>query len=141
MRDAYGIFSEHKILLVEDMTFFQEIVKKMLEMTLVKVECAADGFEAVSMFDQAADEYSLILMNIEMPDMDGYEATRQIRELDHHPNSQTIPIIAFTGHRYDDVIDKCLAAGMNAHIGRPISDVDLIEVLRKYLLPEQSSEQ
>jgi CheY-like chemotaxis protein len=134
-KNTFGIFSGMKILLVEDMAFFQQIVKAMVEHTHLDVDCVANGSEAVTLFKQYPNEYSLILMNIEMPEMDGYEATRLIRAFDH-PVAKSIPIIAFTGHNYDDVIDECKAAGMNAHIGRPISESEFIQILCKYLLPE-----
>jgi CheY-like chemotaxis protein len=134
-KNTFGIFSGMKILLVEDMAFFQQIVRAMVEPTHLDVDCVANGSEAVTIFKQYPNEYSLILMNIEMPEMDGYEATRLIRDF-NHPLAKSIPIIAFTGHHYDDVIEQCLEAGMNAHIGRPISEADFIKELSKYLLPE-----
>jgi CheY-like chemotaxis protein len=132
MKDSYGVFSGLKVLLVEDMVFFQEIVKAMVELTLLQVECAANGVEAVSMFEQFPDEYDLILMNIEMPEMDGYEATRRIRSFDH-PRAKEIPIIAFSGHNRDEIVDKCMASGMNGYIGRPIGNNAFVDELGKYL--------
>jgi CheY-like chemotaxis protein len=71
-------------------------------------------------------------MDIQMPEMDGYEATRPIRESDV-PKAKTVPIVAMTANVFKEDIENCLKAGMNDHIGKPLDIDDVLEILRKYL--------
>ena len=73
-------------------------------------------------------------MDVQMPEMDGYEATRRIRALDV-PQAKEIPIIAMTANVFREDIEQCLEAGMNSHIGKPLDINEVIEILRQYLLP------
>jgi len=84
------------------------------------------------MYQAAPEKYSAILMDINMPEMDGYEATRQIRAVDHW-KSNIIPIIAMTANVFKEDIQKCLDSGMNDHTGKPIDAAALFIVLDKYL--------
>ena len=84
------------------------------------------------MFAESHDKYEAILMDMQMPEMDGLEATRRIRAYDA-PNSKTIPIIAMTANVFKEDVEKCLEAGMNGHIGKPLVFEEVIEALRKYL--------
>jgi len=79
------------------------------------------------MFTEAPHKYEMIFMDIQMPEMDGYEATRRIRALDI-PQAKTVPIIAMTANVFREDVEKCLEAGMNSHVGKP---VDFEEVLGK----------
>jgi CheY-like chemotaxis protein len=125
-------FSGHTILLAEDVEINREIVLTLLEPTGLTIECAENGLQAVDMFKEAPDKYDMVFMDMQMPKMDGCEATRQIRRLDH-PKAQTIPIIAMTANVFKEDIDNCLAAGMNDHIGKPLI-IDIVhEKLRKFL--------
>jgi CheY-like chemotaxis protein len=72
-------------------------------------------------------------MDVQMPEMDGYEATRKIRALDL-PKAKTIPIVAMTANVFKDDVDKCLGAGMNDHIGKPININEVLETMKKHLL-------
>ena len=74
----------------------------------------------------------MIFMDIQMPVMDGYEATRNIRSLDV-PNAITVPIVAMTANVFKEDVDNCIAAGMNDHIGKPIDFNEMVNTLHKYL--------
>jgi CheY-like chemotaxis protein len=84
------------------------------------------------MFDNAPSRYDMIFMDLQMPRMDGLEATRRIRALDA-PNAGTIPIIAMTANVFREDIEKCLESGMNGHIGKPLELDEVLGQLRLYL--------
>ncbi|MCL2355663.1 MAG: ATP-binding protein [Defluviitaleaceae bacterium] len=115
-------FENCRLLLVDDVEINREIVMTILEPTGIAIECASDGVEAVGMFHNAPERYDVILMDIQMPVMDGYTATRRIREL---PFGGEIPIIAMTANVFQEDIDQCMQAGMNDHLGKPI-DFELL---------------
>jgi len=132
-RDITGIFAGFRILLAEDAEINAEIVKSLLEPTSITVDCAANGIEAVKLFSEApADRYQLIFMDVQMPEMDGLEATRRIRALGT-PHSKNIPIVAMTANVFKEDVDMCLEAGMNDHIGKPIDMDEMVGRLNKYL--------
>ena len=83
------------------------------------------------MFAEAPQKYDMIFMDIQMPEMDGYEATRRIRALDI-PAAKTIPIIAMTANVFREDIEKCLNAGMNSHVGKPLDFEEVLGRLRSY---------
>ena len=132
MPDVTGIFSEYCILLVEDIEINRDIVMSLLENTRLNIDCAENGVEAVRMFREAPDKYGMILMDVQMPEMDGFEATRRIRSLDI-PVAKTIPIIAMTANVFRDDIENCLKSGMNDHIGKPLDIDEVINKLKHYL--------
>jgi len=125
--DITGIFAGRRILLVEDVEINREIIMALLEPTQLQIDCAENGAQAVQMFSAAPNKYNLIFMDIQMPEMDGYEATRRIRA-QNIPAAQKIPIIAMTANVFREDIERCTEAGMNSHIGKP---VDIAEVLAK----------
>ena len=125
-------FSGRSILLAEDVEINREIVLALLEPTQLCVDCAENGSQALRMFEAAPDKYDLILMDVQMPEMDGYSATRAIRALDI-PCAKYIPIIAMTANVFREDIENCLAAGMNGHIGKPLDFNELLRELRNYL--------
>ena len=126
------IFTGKRVLLAEDIDINREIVTELLEFTGVEILCAENGIEAVRMFSEDTDSYDLILMDIHMPEMDGFGATRAIRSL-NILKAKTIPIIAMTANVFKEDIEKCLASGMNDHVGKPI-DIDVVlEKMYKYL--------
>jgi len=125
-------FSSYSILIAEDIEINQEIMVAVLEETKISIEFANNGEEAVSIFSENQDKYNLILMDIQMPKMGGYEATRLIRSLESE-RAKAIPIIAMTANVFKEDIENCLAAGMNDHLGKPVDTSDLFEKLRKYL--------
>jgi signal transduction histidine kinase/ActR/RegA family two-component response regulator len=124
-------FTGKTLLIVDDMEINREIVVAMLEDTSVTILQAADGEEAVTMF-QTIETIDAILMDVQMPKMDGLTATRHIRALGT-PRALNIPIIAMTANALREDVDVCLAAGMNSHIGKPINWDNLISKLQTYL--------
>ena len=135
-RDAAGdeaeSFSGRRVLLAEDVEINREIVLLLLEPSGLKIDCATNGNEAVKMFLASPDLYDMIFMDMQMPEKDGLEATREIRALDL-PRAKEIPIIAMTANVFKEDIDKCLGAGMNGHVGKPLDLNDVMKVLRRYL--------
>jgi len=129
--DINGIFAEHNILLVEDVEINREIVVELLRPTGLNIDCAETGEEAVRMFSETPEKYELIFMDVQMPGTDGYQATRLIRSLDI-PRAKTIPIIALTANVFREDIEKCLEAGMNGHIGKPIVFEEVFRQLKIY---------
>jgi CheY-like chemotaxis protein len=126
-----GIFAGRHILLVEDVEINREIVQALLEPTQLEIDCAENGAEAVRMFSESPDKYDMIFMDIQMPEMDGYEATRRIRALDV-PAAKNIPIIAMTANVFREDVEKCLEAGMNDHVGKPLDFEEVLDKLRAY---------
>jgi CheY-like chemotaxis protein len=99
---------------------------------LMEIIEAEDGKQAFDKFAADPENFDLIFMDIHMPDMDGYESTRLIRALDH-PRAKTVPIIAMTANVFKEDIERCFAAGMNEHIGKPLNFNGMTTVLQKYL--------
>ena len=118
-----------RILLAEDVELNAEILMDMLEMENVKADHAENGRVAVDLFkDSTAGVYSAILMDVRMPEMDGLEATRQIRALDRE-DAKRIPIIALTANAFDEDVQRSIQAGMNAHLNKPVEADHLIRIL------------
>jgi PAS domain S-box-containing protein len=128
--DINGLFAGRRILLAEDMEINREIVQPLLEPTQLEIDCAENGAEAVRMFTEAPERYDIIFMDVQMPEMDGYEATRRIRAVEAERNGRRIPIIAMTANVFREDIEKCLNEGMNDHVGKPL---DFDEVLEKLI--------
>ncbi|MCL1813699.1 MAG: response regulator [Treponema sp.] len=141
-------FSGRRILLAEDVEINREIIISLLEPTGVEIESAVNGKEACELFAAHPETFDLIFMDIQMPEMDGLEATLKIRtfeteqgrhskQLLKHPLG--IPIIAMTANVFKEDVEKCLSAGMNGHVGKPINIDEVLELLRKFLSnPEQT---
>ena len=130
--DIDGIFAGRCILLAEDVEVNREIVQALLEPTLLTIENAANGAEAVRKFSETSEKYDMIFMDVQMPEMDGYEATRRIRALDN-PRAKNIPIVAMTANVFREDIERCLEAGMNSHIGKPLDLNEALDKLHTYL--------
>ncbi|MDR1430444.1 MAG: response regulator [Spirochaetaceae bacterium] len=131
-----GTLHGHCILLVEDVEINREIVLALLEGTRLEIDCAGNGVEAVKKFSAFPDKYSLIFMDIQMPEMDGYEAARKIRELEQSWTGAAprhIPIIAMTASVFTEDVGNCLAAGMDGHIGKPFNREEVFMILHNYL--------
>lgn len=125
-----------RFLLAEDNELNQEIGQEFLSMTGADVDIAADGAEALRMFsDSPPQTYAAIFMDIQMPVMDGYEATRQIRALPRG-DAQAIPIIAMTANAFAEDVADATNAGMNSHISKPIDLGTLFKLLREYFVEE-----
>ena len=131
--DEIDDFSGHSILLAEDVDINREIVLSLLEPTNLVVDCAGNGLEALGLFEKSPEKYGLIFMDVQMPEMDGYEATRYIRALDV-PRAADIPIIAMTANVFKEDVEKCLSSGMNDHIGKPFDVDEVLKKLRAYLI-------
>ncbi|MDR0851621.1 MAG: response regulator [Clostridiales Family XIII bacterium] len=125
-------FTGKTLLIAEDIDINREIVTTLLEPTNITIECAANGKEAVEMYKAGNGKYQLIFMDIQMPEMDGYEATRAIRA-SGTPDAMQIPIIAMTANVFKEDIDKAKEAGMNDHLGKPIVLKDVLSKLANYL--------
>lgn len=125
-------FSGKCILLADDVEINLEIATALLEPTNITIDTAKDGKEAVDAFVANPGRYDLILMDVQMPDVDGLQATRMIRAL-NTPRAATIPIIAMTANVFKEDIEQCLDAGMNGHLGKPIVITEVIKLLSRYL--------
>jgi CheY-like chemotaxis protein len=131
-QEPADLFMGRRILLVEDVEINREIVLTLLEPLHLEIDCAVNGKEAVRMFSEAPDKYDMIFMDVQMPEMDGYEATRNIRAITI-PQAKQIPIVAMTANVFREDIERCLAAGMNSHVGKPLNLNEVLESLRTYL--------
>ena len=136
-REAIENLTGYTMLLVEDVEINREIVITLLEPAALTIECAVNGLEAAEKFAAAPDKYDLIFMDIQMPEMDGYEATRRIRTIEAEIGSASghkpVPIVAMTANVFREDVEKCLAAGMNEHVGKPLDIKEVMEKLKKYL--------
>ncbi|HQD55900.1 MAG TPA: chemotaxis protein CheB [Candidatus Competibacteraceae bacterium] len=130
-KSAIRLLSAHygkRILLVEDDPINQEVARLVLEQESLHPDVASNGIEAVRMAMQ--NQYDLVLMDIQMPEMDGFEATQAIRKLKDYAS---VPIIAMTANAFDDDKNQCLSAGMNDFIAKPVVPELLFEVLNRWL--------
>jgi signal transduction histidine kinase/CheY-like chemotaxis protein len=132
-----GKFTGKNLLVAEDVEINREILVTLLEDTGISIDCAQNGLEAVEMITRDPGKYDAVLMDIQMPKMDGFEAARRIRSLGDQ-RLIDIPIIAMTAHVFKSDIEECLAAGMNDHIGKPFDIDDVLKKLNKYLYTPES---
>ncbi|MDE6053441.1 MAG: response regulator, partial [Lachnospiraceae bacterium] len=127
-------FVGKKILLVEDNEINQEIAREILQDAGLTIDIVSDGTEAVDTIKKVeAGTYDLILMDIQMPIMDGYEATRRIRALEDSARA-SVPIVAMTANAFEEDRQKAMDAGMNAHVAKPIDIERLMDTLKEILL-------
>ena len=127
-----------RILLVEDNEINQQVAREILEQAGLVVVLANDGREAVDAITRV--KYDAVLMDIQMPLMDGHEATRRIRAWEAAQAADATPIIAMTAHAMAGDIEKSLAAGMNAHVTKPIDLRQLFSALRQWITPRAGHE-
>ncbi len=125
-----GSYLSGRVLLVEDNTVNQQVAREILEGMGVTVEIAGNGREALDAVHR--HDYDLVLMDIQMPEMDGYEATRRIRA---ESRFHQLPIVAMTAHAMSGERERCLAAGMNEHVPKPIDPARLFSTLSRWLKP------
>ncbi len=127
------------ILAAEDNELNAEILLELLEMTGAICNIVGNGKEALDEFKQSkAGEYDLILMDIQMPVMNGYEATRAIR-MCGHPQAETVPIIAMTANAFSEDVKDARNAGMDEHVAKPLDMEHLKNVIREMLNPQKGN--
>ena len=125
--------SGRRILLAEDNELNWEVARELLSDLGVELDWAEDGQICLDKFEKSSEGYyDAILMDIRMPHMTGYEATKAIRGL-NHPDALSIPIIAMSADAFSDDIQRCLEFGMNAHIAKPIDIVEVSRLLKRFL--------
>ncbi|MCL2196019.1 MAG: ATP-binding protein [Treponema sp.] len=132
LNEYSGIFKGRCILLAEDVEINREIITTLLKPTMAVIDCVENGLQAVEQFSLNPEKYDLILMDLQMPEMDGYDAALKIRN-SWHPNGKMIPIIALSANVFREDIEKCYKTGMNGHIGKPVNIEDIINKLKIYL--------
>ena len=129
-------FSGKVILLADDVDINLEILTSLLKSTNVEMDTACNGKEAVAAVAANPERYDLILMDVQMPELDGLQATKMIREM-NIPKAANIPIVAMTANVFKEDIMKCIESGMNGHLGKPIVINDVMTVLSHYLRPRE----
>lgn len=127
-----GNLSDKRILLVEDIAINREIVLSLLKESEVAIECAENGKEAVEMYAADPNRFDVILMDVSMPLMNGFDATKKIRAMDCVA-AKTVPILAMTANAFEDDVRQCLEAGMNTHIAKPLDVQELFSKLAHYI--------
>jgi CheY-like chemotaxis protein len=123
-------FRGHRILLAEDVEINREIVLSLLEQTGIEIDCVENGLEAVRRFSEEPESYKMIFMDMQMPLMDGLDATRRIRALGKYGSA--VPIVAMTANVFNEDVAKCLDAGMTDHIGKPLDFKEVFDKLSYY---------
>ncbi|MCL2605140.1 MAG: ATP-binding protein [Defluviitaleaceae bacterium] len=127
-----GIFEGKTMLLAEDVEINREILIALLTETGLRIDCAENGLEALNMVMADPGKYDIVFMDLQMPQMDGIEATNKIRSA-MNERVNKLPIIAITANVFMDDIEMCLEAGMNGHLSKPYNLTKVMETLKKYL--------
>ena len=139
-KEIEDVLSGKRILIAEDVDQNAEILADILEIEDVLSERAPNGEEAVNMFSNSGEGfYSAILMDVRMPVMDGLDATKSIRKLEH-PDAKTIPIIAMTANVFDEDVERSMEVGMDAHLSKPVEPDKLFETMAR-LISERAGEE
>jgi CheY-like chemotaxis protein len=128
-----GEFAGKRMLVAEDVDINREIIIALMDGTGLAIDCAANGKEALDAIAGNPGIYDIVLMDVQMPVMDGLEATRRIRRL-IAPAAGELPIIAMTAHAFKEDVTACLDAGMNGHLGKPLDVDEVFATLRRVLL-------
>ena len=131
-----GEFAGKTLLVAEDIEINREILIALLEDTGITIECAENGIEALRMVESHPDKYDIVFMDVQMPKMDGFEATRRIRATPDRARGR-LPVIAMTANVFTSDVEDCLAAGMDGHLGKPLDLDKVLETLREYLGTEK----
>ncbi len=127
IKDSY----QAHVLLVEDNEVNQLISEAMLKRLGCKVTLACNGAEAIDKF--LSQSFDLILMDCNMPVMDGFEATKQIRILEQQSNTPQTPIVALTAHAFEEIKKQCIDAGMYEYLSKPFNQMQLNQILSKFI--------
>jgi len=125
-----NVVSGVRLLLVEDNAVNQKVVRAILGKRGFKMDIANHGKEALAMLEASKEGYDLVLMDVQMPVLDGLEATRILRR---NPRWNSLPVIAMTAHAMQGDRERCLLAGMNGHISKPIQPIPFLAAIRQYL--------
>ena len=128
--DLVPDLSGKTVLIAEDVELNREVVAAILEDTNVAIDFAENGVQAVDMFSAAPEKYTMIFMDVQMPEMGGYEATGIIRGME---SGKKIPILALSANSFKTDVDEAIAAGMNSHIAKPIDTIDMFSKIKKYI--------
>ena len=131
-----GCFKNKKILIAEDIEINREIVAALLEFSGISISFAENGRMAYETFAADPESFDIVFMDVHMPEVDGFEATKMIRGIDN-PHAKTIPIIAMTADVFREDIEKCFSAGMNDHIGKPLDTNLMLAKICTYSPQEQ----
>lgn len=129
-----------RVLVAEDNSVNQMVIKGMLKKLGVELDIANDGAEAVQQYSLTKPRYDLILMDVEMPNLDGYQASLAIREFETEHNIQPVPIVALTAHAMKEHQQKSMDSGMNGHLAKPLEIEQLKNILVEFLTPKQSDD-
>ena len=121
------------MLVAEDNPVNQMVVRGLLGKLGIACELVGNGREAVNRVMQTGGQFALVLMDCEMPEMDGYQATQAIRELEQAQQRPALPVLALTAHALQEHVERCRQAGMNGHLAKPLSLESLREALQPYL--------
>jgi len=124
-------FSDITIMLVDDVEINREIIISLLEPTGIKFVCAENGKDAIEKYIDYNGKINLIFMDVQMPIMDGYEATIRIRSSEQK-DAEAIPIVAMTANVFKEDVDRCIASGMNDHVGKPVSMDEIIRKIKQW---------
>ena len=137
-QDATGEFTNRRLLIVDDVEINREIVASLLEDTGMIMDHAENGLVALEKVRNTAEPYDIIFMDLQMPGMDGFDATRKIRRFEEEQAEKGlelrhVPIVAMTANVFREDIEKCLKVGMDNHIGKPVTMEDMMEKLHMHL--------
>jgi CheY-like chemotaxis protein/HPt (histidine-containing phosphotransfer) domain-containing protein len=133
MADTTATVAGARVLVAEDNEINQQVAREILEGFGLVVEIAANGKLAAELLAESPGRFDAVLMDLQMPEMDGYEATRVIRT---HVNIQTLPIIAMTAHALQSERQHCLDAGMNDYVSKPVDPDQLLATLARWITPQ-----
>jgi CheY-like chemotaxis protein len=137
--DTTDKFKGKKVLLVDDVDLNRKIARAMLKNTGISVEEAEDGQVALKKFEESpTGTYDIILMDVQMPNMDGYQASTAIRGLERE-DAHNVPIIALTANAFKEDIDRAIKAGMNAHLAKPVKQEKIVELMMRFIGDEAES--
>ncbi|MDR2898028.1 MAG: response regulator [Spirochaetaceae bacterium] len=124
--------SGKKILIAEDIDINREIISDLLEPSHITITFAENGRIATEIYTAAPENFDIVFMDIHMPEMDGYDAVRIIRAFEKEQNLRRTPVIAMTSDVFHEDIEKCLSAGMDDHIGKPLNIEEMVAKIIKY---------
>lgn len=140
--DNSGVVANLSILIAEDNPVNQAVMRGFIKKLGLNATMVGDGSQAVCEFSKPSNgkSFDLILMDCEMPEMDGFDATREIRRLEQVNGSIRTPIVAFTSHAFKEQIEKCRQSGMDDHLAKPVTLESLTNVLKSYSIELEETE-